>query len=73
MSPLETARMFPVTDQLSQASRRSLKTAAEPSLVPTLSGRQLGEQHEERRRMNVFAGALLTSGSFTMMASSTLF
>ena len=58
---------FAVTDQLTEASRRSLKTSADPQLVPTLSGRKLAEQHEERRRL--WGGSLMTSGSFTMMAS----
>ena len=43
-------------------------------MVDTLSGRQLAEHHEaERRRMSVFSGALMTSGSFTMMASGSGF
>jgi hypothetical protein len=62
---------FPVSDHPPEASRRSLKTSPDAEVVPTLSGRQLVEHHEaERRRLNMFAGALLTSGSFTMMAST---
>ena len=62
---------FPVTDQLTEASGRSLQTSRDAPMVDTLSGRQLAEHHEaERRRMGIYSGALMTSGSFTMMAST---
>ncbi len=38
-------------------------------MIMTMTGRQLANQHSERRKLN-FAGALMTSGSFAMMAAS---
>ena len=38
-------------------------------MVATLSAKQLAHKHDERRKLSQFAGALMTSGSFTMMAS----
>ena len=60
---------YPVSDTM-PASGRRLETAVDAPMLATLTERQLAEHHEERRRKLSFAGALMTSGSFTMMASS---
>ena len=39
----------------------------EPPMLPTLSGKQLAQKHEEHGRKLGFFSALQTSGSFTMM------
>ena len=33
-------------------------------------GRRLEAKDDERRKLNLFSGSLMTSGSFTMMASA---
>ena len=55
------------------ANGRRLETAgAEKPMLETITTKQLVRHTETRRRkLNVFGGALLTSGSFTMMATSS--
>ena len=69
---------YPVhNDEPDSSSGRRLETTGE--MAETMSGRQLAEHHLERRRklsnrrQSYYGGALMTSGSFTMMASSTVF
>ena len=65
-------------DEPDSSSGRRLETTGE--MAETMSGRQLAEHHLERRRKlsdrrqaGYYSGALMTSGSFTMMASGGLF
>jgi len=61
---------YPVMDELPASAGRSLNINDQP-MLETMTARHLAEHHQARRReLNMFAGALLTSGSFTMMASS---
>jgi len=59
---------YPVLDTPTAGGRR-LETAADVPILETVSGRGLAEHHTERRKL--FTGALMTSGSFTMMAAGT--
>ena len=63
--------VFPLssTPPTSSAGRR-LETAANAPMVATKTGRELAESHAARGRELGFSGALMTSGSFTMMAST---
>ena len=61
---------YPVLDELPAEGRRLV--AGDAPMLETVSGRQLAEKHEDRRRKLGFSGALMTSGSFTMMASTSL-
>ena len=71
---------YPVSEEAPAGSAgRRLETSPTQPMVVTKTGKQLAEYHLERRRLqeaeggrqlNMFSGALLTSGSFTMMASS---
>ena len=64
-------------DEPDSSSGRRLETTGE--MAETMSGRQLAEHHLERRRklsnrrQSYYGGALMTSGSFTMMASGGMF
>ena len=58
---------YPVLDTPPAGGRR-LETAADVPVLETVTARQLAEQHTERRKL--FSSALMTSGSFTMMASN---
>ena len=60
---------YPVLDELPAEGRRLV--AGDAPMLETVSGRQLAEKHDDRRRKLSFHGALMTSGSFTMMASSS--
>ena len=57
---------FPVLDAPPAGGRR-LETAADVPILETVTARGLAEHHTERRKL--FNGALMTSGSFTMMAA----
>lgn len=61
---------YPVLEEMPAEGRR-LNTE-DTQMVGTLTGKQLAKHHLERRRKLNFAGALMTSGSFTMMAASGL-
>ena len=58
---------FPVLDTLPKNGRQLVTN--DPTMIMTMTGRQLANQHSERRKLS-FAGALMTSGSFTMMAAT---
>ena len=58
---------YPVSASAPATGRR-LETHDTP-MAATLSAKQLAHKHDERRKLS-FGGALITSGSFTMMASS---
>jgi len=61
---------YPVSDTLPATAGRRLETTAEASMPATLTGKQLAEHHLDRHRRQLnFGGALMTSGSFTMMAA----
>ena len=61
---------FPVLDALpSTQSGRALET--HDVMYPLVSAKQLAEHVEEHRKL-FFSGSLMTSGSFTMMASTGL-
>ena len=62
---------YPVLESLppqGQGGGRRLNTDG-ASMIGTLTGKQLAEHHLNRRDLQ-FASALMTSGSFTMMASN---
>jgi len=56
---------YPVLEAVPEAAGRRL---AEVPMLETLSGRQLAAHHDARRLS--FSRALMTSGSFTMMAAA---
>ena len=59
---------FPVLDTPPSTGGRRLETSgAQAAVLETKTARQMAEVHEERRKL--FTGALMTSGSFTMMAA----
>ena len=58
---------YPVLETPPAAAGRRLETAADLPILETVSGRELAQHHTERRKL--FSGALMTSGSFTMMAA----
>jgi len=60
---------FPVLDSPPSSGGRRLETLAEAPVLETKTARQMAVAHESRRKLN-FAGALITSGSFTMMAAT---
>jgi len=61
---------YPVSDALPATAGRRLETNAQAPMPATLTGKQLAEHHLDRRRRQLnFGGALMTSGSFTMMAA----
>lgn len=60
---------YAVSEQPPATSGRRLETS-NTMPVATQTAKQLARQHLEARRLNMFSGALLTSGSFTMMASA---
>jgi len=61
---------FPVLDTPPSTGGRRLETSgAQAAVLETKTARQMAEVHEERRKL--FNGALMTSGSFTMMAAGT--
>ena len=51
--------VYPIADALPAGARRLAPAADEGAVVPAA-----------RRKLNAFGGALMTSGSFTMMAAS---
>jgi len=59
---------FPVLDTPPSSGGRRLETSAEAPMLETKTARQMAQAHESRRKL--FQGALMTSGSFTMMAAS---
>lgn len=66
---------FPVLETLSNAQGRRLETAEDAPVGLLKTGKELAQSHLERRRKlqfggGGFGGALLTTGSFTMMAAS---
>ena len=62
---------FPVLDTPPSTGGRRLETSgAQAAVLETKTARQMAELHEERRKL--FQGALMTSGSFTMMAATAL-
>jgi len=62
---------YPMSDTLPEMAGRRLQTTAHAPMPATLTGKQLAEHHLDRRRRQLnFGGALMTSGSFTMMAAS---
>jgi len=60
---------YPVLEAPPSGGRR-LETE-ETSIGDTLSAKQLAEHHENRRVLGDWGGALMTSGSFTLMASTS--
>ena len=61
---------FPVLDTPPSTGGRRLETSgAQAAVLETKTARQMAEVHEEQRR-KLFSGALMTSGSFTMMAAT---
>ena len=56
---------YPVSETLPTGGRR-LETTPDAPMAALVTGRQLAKHHDEERRL--FGGALMTSGSFTMMA-----
>jgi len=60
---------YPVLEAPPSGGRR-LETE-ETSVGDTLSAKQLAEHHENRRVLSNWGGALMTSGSFTLMASNS--
>ena len=64
---------YPVSDEAPASSAgRKLETAAEPLMAPTLTAKQLATRHTDKNRRKLFSGALMTSGSFSMMAASAV-
>lgn len=65
-------QVYPILEEPPATSRQLVEGSAE--MLDTFTGRQLVEEHDKRRRElqfgGAFGGALLTSGSFTMMAAS---
>jgi len=60
--------VYPVSEEMPSGGRR-LEVVADAPMTPTYSHRELAVHHESRRRkLNAFSGALMTSGSFTMMS-----
>ena len=61
---------YPVSAEAPASSAgRKLETAPDAPMAPTLTARQLANRHTEKNRRQLgFNGALMTSGSFTMMA-----
>jgi len=55
-----------------ESGGRRLETEGTP-MLPTLSAKQLAHSHYEMRKLFAYGGALMTSGSFTMMASTGMF
>ena len=65
---------YPILETLpDESTSRRLAEISEVPIVPTPTGRQLVKHHAERRKLgerrNMWGGALMTSGSFTMMAA----
>ena len=58
---------FPVLDTPPKNGRQLVTN--DPTIIGTMTGRQLASQHSQRRKLT-FAGALMTTGSFTMMAAT---
>jgi len=57
---------YPVSEDAPANGGRALEQVP---TVPTMSGRELAQHHENRRALGLFGGSLMTSGSFTMMAA----
>lgn len=62
--------VYPVSEA-PPATGRALKVEEQMPMVVTMTGREL-VKHQEKRRLSLFGGALLTSGTFTTMASTGL-
>ena len=63
--------VYAISESVPESSGRQLDITSSASVgADTLTAKQLAEHHESRRRQLGFSGALMTSGSFTMMASS---
>jgi hypothetical protein len=60
---------YPVLEKVPEETSRQL---AEAPVVETLTGKQLVAHHKDRK-LFAYGGALMTSGSFTMMASTGMF
>ena len=60
--------VYPLTEAPPAGGRR-LETDPDAPPAATLSGKQLAERHAARRKL--FGGALMTSGSFSMMSSNS--
>ena len=62
---------YPVSEEepTTEGGRRLATAGADAPAVATVTARQLAERHAQKRRRELsFNGALMTSGSFTMMA-----
>ena len=60
---------YPVSEEepTTEGGRRLATSGADTPIVATVTARQLAQRHSERRKL--FNGALMTSGSFGMMAA----